>query len=348
MAEQTLIEREVIFQSVFHNDLTKYVNGGVLSRSDLYLSVFVPRVIFARYATAIIQKYIRFLNEMSTGTTSELHIRIDQYEGQNRHVRRMMNFLSEHLKDDLIGAYVHGSLGTYEEVAYSDFDALVILKNEVFESPKRLARVAKDLNHARTIMLDFDPIQHHGWFVLTEADLKFYCNSYFPAELFKYAKSLLDGSGSELEISLRESDFEAYKAFEKMANAVIRKIENRQYPGNMYQLKGLLSQFLLLPALYVQARDGRGVFKRESFALARNDFDPANWEIMDEVSEIRLGWNYEISPLKKRLIYHPHVLSRYFAKNFAPAIPQTISRILAAEFYSRMKQLAVLMKEVLA
>ena len=333
-------------QDSLHNELTIYINGGVFSRSDLYFSAFIPWVTFDRYAKAIIEKYRQLLNVKTVQTSSQLNVGIEPYEDQNEHVRRMMNFLSKYLKDDLIGAYVHGSLGTCEEIAYSDFDALAILKDEVFESPERLVRAARKLNHARKIMLDFDPLEHHGWFVLTEADLKFYCNAYFPVELFRYAKSLFDDKGLELEIAQRESGSETRTAFEKMADAVIGKIENRQYPANMYQLKSLLSRFMLLPALYVQAKDGRGVFKKESFDLARLDFDSADWAIMDEVSQIRAGWNCEISTFKKLMISHPHVISRYFVKRFGPAIPDKIGSVLTVDFYSRMKKLAVLMKEI--
>ena len=132
-----------------------------------------------------------------------------------------------------------------------------------------------------------------------------------------------------------------------MAEAVIGKIKKRQYPKNMYQLKSLLSGFMLLPALYVQARDGRGICKKESFDLAGVDFDSEEWAIMDEVSEIRADWSYEISPIKKRLMCYPHVLIRYFAKRFAPTIPDKIGYLLTAEFYSRMTELTSLMKEKL-
>ena len=232
-----MIESTAKFQNALHSDVTTYINGGVFSRSDLFLSVLTPWVTFTRHAKAIIQKHKRFFKEISTGTTSKLNVRIEQYKGGNPHIQQMMSYLSEHSRRDLIGAYIHGSLGTYEEIAYSDFDALVILKDVIFESPERLVRTAKKLYHARTIMLDFDPLQHHGWFVLAELDLKFYCNTYFPVELFKYAKSLFDDKGLELEIFLRESNFEAHKAFEKIADAIIRKIENRRYPTNVYQLK---------------------------------------------------------------------------------------------------------------
>lgn len=343
-----MIERTSELQNAFHSDITTYINSGILSRSDLYFSVFVLPVAFVRHAKALIQKYRLLSSEISTVAATDLHVRTESYEGQNQYVRRMMSFLSEHLKEDLIGAYVHGSLGTYEDIAYSDFDALVVLKSEVFESPKRLAISVKKLNHARTIMLDFDPLQHHGWFVLTELDLKFYCNAYFPVELFKYAKSLFDDRELELEIAMRESSSEARTAFEKMANAIISKITNHRYPTNVYQLKGLLSQFMLLPALYLQAKNGCGIYKKESFALARADFDSADWAIMDEVSKIRMNWNYEISAFKKRLISHPHFLSRYFAKRLAPEISKSISNALTAQFYSEMGKLVFLMKEKLA
>lgn len=336
------------FQDVFQDKLTAYINGGVLSRSDLYFSVFIPWLPFTRHAKAIIQKYERLLTEIPEANDARLHIRIEPYKGENPHVHQMINYLSEHLGEDLIGAYVHGSLGICEEIAYSDFDALVILKDKVFESVKRLAGAARKLNHARTIMLNFDPLQHHGWFVLTEIDLNFYCNSYFPVELYSHAKSLFNDKGLELKISLRESNSETHKAFAKMANAIIRKIENRQYPMNMRQLKSLLSQFMLLPALYIQAKDGCDIYKKESFAVARSDFDSADWAIMDKVSEIRANWNCEISALKKWLMCHPHILSRFYAKHFGPAIPEKISQVLSPKFYARVEKLTLLMKEMLA
>ena len=53
------------------------------------------------------------------------------------------------VKDDLFGAYVHGSLGNHEETGYSDFDALVIIKDNVFHSRHRLAALATKLGAMR-------------------------------------------------------------------------------------------------------------------------------------------------------------------------------------------------------
>ena len=105
---------------------------------------------------------------------------------------------------------------------------------------------------------------------------------------------------------------------------------------------------MLLPALYVQARDRRGIYKKESFDLARVDFDSADWAIMDEVSEIRTNWGYEMSAFKRWIMSHPHFLSRYFAKRLGPQIPERIGSVLTGEFYPRMEKLALLMKDKLA
>lgn len=334
-------------QNAFHNKLTRYINGGIFSHSDLFFSFFVPGLTFKKYSEEIIRKFKEFTDKIPAQTNADIHVEIESYKGRNRHVIQMSEFLKENLKKDLVGAYLHGSLASYEEIPYSDFDALVILKDELFESPQRLTNTAKKLNQARAIMLDFDPLQHHGWFVLTEADLTYYCNAYFPVELLYHSKSFFDDKGRELEISLRESDFEVYEAFEKISDDIINKTANRQYPKNIYQLKNLLSGFMLLPALYIQARDGKAAYKKDSFDMAKADFLPEDWEIMNIVSKIRADWNYKISTLKKRLMSHPHIISRYYIKKFGLRIPDEIGCSLTDEFYSRINKLTSLMKKEL-
>ena len=330
----------------FHSQLLQYINsGGCLSRLDILASTITKAAIFEKHSKQICHQYQSLCLKRLHRAGAPVKVPVEVYEGKNPHVFKMMAYLEKYLNDDLVGAYVHGSLGTYEEIAYSDFDALIILKNEVFQSPKRLVTAARKLNAARSIMFDFDPLQHHGWFVLTEADLRYYCNSYFPVELFSHAKSLFDDKGLELQISLRESNYETRRAFEEMADAIIQRIKRRQYPMNIYQLKSLLSQFMLLPALYIQARDERGIYKKESFKSAKVEFDSADWTIMDKVSEIRSNWNYRISGFRRWIMSRPSYLSRYVAKKLAPKIPKGLNDVLTPKFYSEIEKLVLLMKE---
>ena len=60
-------------------------------------------------------------------------IDVPPYTSGNAQARQLMAELAP-LANHLAGAYVHGSIATDEEVPYSDFDALVILRDSAFES----------------------------------------------------------------------------------------------------------------------------------------------------------------------------------------------------------------------
>ena len=63
--------------------------------------------------------------------------------------------------DTVIGI-IHGSLGTDEDIAYSDFDALVIIRQIAFRDPRLLADICQKLTDLQRIMFLQDPLQHHG------------------------------------------------------------------------------------------------------------------------------------------------------------------------------------------
>jgi len=283
-------------QNTFHDEITTFMNGALFTRSDVLLSFFFPFIPFIRHAQQIARNYQQLRNKIFIKPDQYIRLSIEPYEGKNIYVHKMSQYINKHLKDDLLGAYVHGSLGNYDDIAYSDFDALVILKDEVFDTPKRLSKAALRLSKSLSIMFEFDPLQHHGWFILTETDLKSYPEHYFPLDLFRHAKSLLNKKGLELEFSLRDCSIEVREVFDNMANNIIRKIDTKDFPKNMYQLKSLLSEFMLLPVLYVHARDGKGIYKKDSFEVAKVDFEDENWLIMNEVSYIRKIWDYQAGP----------------------------------------------------
>ncbi len=326
-----------------HDDLNilirNYINGCIFSRKDLILSLFLPSIVFGRNADKICQLYNKIHEKNLCVNLESEDVQIKLYDGGNSYVLKMMDYLNHHLKNDLKGAYIHGSLGTYDEIFYSDFDALVILKNQVFETPARLATVAQKLNRARTIMFDFDPLQHHGWFIITEHDLSNYPQYYFPLELFEFAKSLFDDKGLKLTIQYEKSPEKGKKVFDNLSDSIITKLTTKKYPDNMYQLKSLLSQFMLLPAVYVQVRDAKGIYKKFSFSAAEADFAEKEWSVMDEVSAIREKWNYKISYVKRWLITGTSPVSRFLAKKCAPAISPHIKSLLEEDLYQKMLNL---------
>jgi hypothetical protein len=328
-------------QQRFRRNLYKYVNGEFLSWQEILVSMISPITPFRRHAKKMSHQYKKVLINPSQQQLYD-RLTIEPYRGKNSHVLKMMEFLSGS-KVDLIGAYVHGSLGTYEEVPFSDFDALIILKDDVFEIPERLSRVACKICSAQSIMFDFDPLQHHGWVVLSETDLRSYPEERFPRELFRHAKSLLPEQGGILEICTQDSGKDIRQGFQNLCNSVAKRIARRRSIGNIFELKILLSQFMLLPSLYIENRDGRGIYKKFSFEAARVDFTAEDWSIMDEVSSIREKWHYSISPLWRKLMTKPSRLSRSFARTFSPAVPKAIEEVLTDELYKRMSHLITLM-----
>jgi len=279
-------------------------------------------------------------NDASPLDRAAVCVKVPLYAGTNPHVKSMIAFLKSHLRDDLFGAYLHGSLATGEEVPYSDFDALVIVRGDAIRNPARLATLARKLRKAQQIMFEFDPLQHHGWFQLTEADLASYNEAYFPHELFAFSKSLLSGQGLEITVKPRDSGAEKRQSFLDVARNFQRNIHSGHALKNMYHLKNSLSLFMLLPALYLQVRDGRGVFKKFSFEAARGDFTGAEWTCMDRVSEIRKAWKYEISPFRRKLLSRPWRIRRRLLRILAPPVPADIRARVTDGMLADMNRLA--------
>lgn len=337
------MNEEKLSQQRFRRNLYKYVSGDFLSRRDSLVSIIAPYNPFRQHARRICGQYKETFYASPDEISSD-HVKIEVYQGKNSHVLRMMEFLSD-LKDDLVGAYLHGSLGTYEEVFFSDFDALVIIKDEVFEIPERLAQVAHKIYSAQAIMFDFDPLQHHGWVVLTEADLRFYPEDQFPRELFRYAKSLFPHHGREFNICSQDPSRNVLQGFENLSQSAAKLIARSRSIRNLFELKILLSQFMLLPSLYVEMRDRKGIYKKFSFETARVDFNSADWSIMEDVSSIRDKWFYEISPRWRKLMTKPTRFSRFLARTYSPAVPREMKVILSDVFYQRMSNLIELMRK---
>ena len=317
----------------FDTVLPRYVNGALIGPGDRFLSRLGSRWPYVRHAGTVMRLH-RQVTALAPGKAA-VAVGCAPYAGANRYVLEMKAFLRERLPEALTEAVVHGSLGTGEEMGYSDFDALVVLRDHVFERGSSLVRTAAILGEARRIMLSYDPLQHHGWFVLAEASLKRYPAAYFPTELFAYSRSLLHDTPFEMTVRWHEPvDYRS--PFHRLCRSLLRKLAGPP-PAQAYALKSLLSEFLLLPALYVQARDGKGLFKKFTFESARGDFAAETWSVMADVSEVRTRWRQILADADvRRLTARPDR-----KRNFLPAstVPAAAVSCLHPEFLRRMAAL---------
>jgi hypothetical protein len=269
-----------------------------------------------------------------------ISVEIEKRTGANPHVQRMEQYLSRYLASDVLGGYVHGSLGTDEVVSYSDFDALIILRSQVFEDEARLMNASFHFCRAQRIMREFDPLQHHGWFVIDEAMLERFPEHYFPAALFKHAKALdIPRNTDVLHVRVVASRRKLMQTFDDLVARLDADITSRRFHTNTYYLKSTLSKLLLLPAVYVQARDGKGIFKRDSFESARRDFAEQDWSIIQLAVQLRREWTARVSPIARRLMIQPTWSGKIAQRRLAPSLTERMHGLVGDSFSAGIRNL---------
>ena len=157
--------------------------------------------------------------------------------------------------------------------------------------------------------------------------------------LFQHARSLMTSRPRQLMIAMRDSHTETVEALVNLGNAILRQIQPGHRPRDIYQLKSLTSTIMLMPALYWQARYSEGIYKRDSFELARRDFDPDDWLIMDVVSGIRSDWHYRLTRWQKRMLTGPLALRKQMVRLCSPALSKKQQAMLNDDFYAAIGRL---------
>jgi hypothetical protein len=248
-------------------------------------------------------------------------------------------YLRRHCADDLRAAFVHGSYSTGDAGAYSDLDTLVVLRTGVVEDPERLLACALRLIPSNRYLLQCDLLQHHTHFVLTETDFNWYADAFFPRILFRYSTELLCDTNLTV-VRARDSAAECRRDLDAMCRRFL-KPPAAAILVRAYSLKLHLSCFMILPALLSQVL-GEACYKRDSFARVRDLYEPAEWQIMDEVSAIRQQWRQTSPGLWASIAaLHPLVhalLIRRFGRWGVPA--GVISQVTNPVFQKNQRRFA--------
>ena len=288
--------------SQWHRELIACVNGQVRGKFWQVVAEFAHGPAVCRRVQQVSAEYCPEAwpkaNAESLATLS-----IPPYTGDCDVALAIRELLDQYLADDLILACAHGSVGSNEVVPYSDFDGLVVLKNETIKNPDRLLRVARVLRKTHRLVYEHDPLQHHGWFVLPESALTGWPQAYLPVESLAQIQSLVGNSSSDVRVKLFQDAGAFRYQFESLCHAIEREIDTGRYCVNLYQLKSHLSKVMLLPCLFLQAYEGEGVNKRDSFEQARSMFSTQHWSVIDQASYLRATWKkpgIPLSPVGRR------------------------------------------------
>ena len=218
--------------------------------------------------------------------------------GRIASLARVRERLLERARRGGFEVFLHGSYATLDFTAYSDLDLLVLLPRTAAGSPASLRAIRREWIAAWRELKEFDPLQHHGPFFLTEMDLRGYPAPLFPESVWERTMALEERPRILRLRAIPEPEL-ARGRFTSMAERFCAT-DLRRGRTNAYRCKSDLSVFMLLPALWCQAR-GDDVGKRESFGRIGPRLSEGARRAFARASEIREAWTYA-EPAAHRLL----------------------------------------------
>jgi hypothetical protein len=238
-----------------------------------------------------------------------------------------------HLRQYVRGLYLHGSLSTGDYVkGYSDFDTLLILRQEVAADADALMECRRWILRSLPFLHVVDPLQHHGHLVLAEQDMHFYPQPYFPFVLFQYAASFCQDS-TLLAFQERDSTLERQNALWRFCQTVRRAFCCGEVFRSLYEWKAFIQGVVLLPAIYLQAV-GEYTYKKFSFEKAAKDFNEQQWRIIQKATILRREWKAARTlpwPVARALCASPNpFLLPFIHRRLNRAIPRICHTFIGA------------------
>lgn len=208
----------------------------------------------------------------------------------------LQEFSERYFKDLLKGFYLHGSLSTMDYIPYwSDLDTFMIVSKETIMKPEYLLELRKRSIQSHKYLYQIDPHQLHGHLLISEFDLDYYPQIYFPLILFDYSQSFFT-ENITIKFILREYEFERLESFWNDA-VYYFMVKAIQYKNGRRKLmlsnerKLFFHRLLTFPLFYLQAR-GIHIYKKYSFNKAQPDFLDKDWEVIREATSIMKNWEY--------------------------------------------------------
>ncbi|WP_111682130.1 nucleotidyltransferase family protein [Winogradskyella tangerina] len=266
------------------------------------------------------------MNEVSTIK----RITLNRYDGKELIVSQISDLIVNEYSFLFYAVIIHGSIATDEVIPYSDFDGLLIVKDNYVDSEELKQFERKSLK----LIFEFDPLQHHRWFQILESDLINYPEDYFPCAILEHSK-LIYPQQDELTLDLKiKSTVNYNNALIGLIDKLEKQLSSNWRPSNSYQLKSFLSEIMLIPSLYYSLKNNSGIFKKDSFNAVKDNFNENEWMPIKVASKIRTNWNYPLNPIQKRFLSITNWRIRKKAiRLYAPKINESIKQELSSEFY---------------
>jgi hypothetical protein len=311
-----------------------FLARGYVTKRDRFLSLIIPfySIIIANRIFSCLEK-----QHPEIPTTSENTV-IAPYHGSNSAVHKIQTLLQATPHGAIVAALVHGSIGDLNEIAYSDFDGILLIESSKIQSALQLHELRQLIKKSESIFLEQDALQHHGWAIFTTNDLLQFNDHLFPFNIIRESKCIFPGKEISLNAHIH-AESEQYKLLlKRLCASIFHKTKHLHTLKNQYIFKNLLSEIMLLPAAFLQAKYYKPIQKQDSFFALHRDFPDIDTDIINWASEIRLNWKQEKINTKTKLFHR--LKDAGLPVNFlAPKTPPTIFEQLNEGWKLRVVQL---------
>ena len=267
--------------------------------------------------------------EISTFDKSAYEIKDKEYLAP---VVELGNWANNELSDHLIDFMIHGSLATLDySKGWSDFDTFLIVSSKTATNGHALTELRSKLLIGYEYLLSVDPLQHHGFLLCTEIDLRRYNESIMPLLVLNTAKSYF-GKSTHLMNSYvdPQNDRENLKSrSEFFRNAAVTgvmdhhayqnvylKDQYRNAENGLFQFKYLIGNVALAPCYYAGSI-GSPATKPAAIELVKPLLSQHSHTFLENATRVRSEWQEQEEfpysgneiPAWVRSIVHPDYLS---------------------------------------
>ena len=258
-------------------------------------------------------------------TNNELiQITIDRFVQPNSEI---LEIFRGYNKFPFLSIFIHGSWADNTRTAFSDLDDLIIINDENPISILKKIRAEYWLNKVEMRMNRIDPIQHHGHWIIYSSQLKNYDDSFMPLSVLENAIRLQGPTSIYGNINLELSQEGSIKNIRSCINGI--NLLHKKYIDNkinIFEMKGLIGNILLLPAFVNQA-NGNRLSKRDAIMSCRSMYSNEACVAIETCSSMRDNWNLALESKRfknlKRiaLLVRNPLFFRSISKKYSPLFP---------------------------
>jgi len=333
-------ENKILFQDNLHSLLTWFMSYRSRILDDGNYTYLIADMVSSGYSNLFFPSDVEHKKVIRIPTIEEKKYKKDPYL---KPVIDLKKFALVKLRPFIKYFFIHGSIATMDYIkGWSDFDIYVVIKSCIVYDPDKLIELRKLLLEAHKFLYKIDPLQHHGFLMCTELDLRNYLSNFLPTAVLKFAKSLFRPVRLVVkevitkEIAIKKL-YEIAKVFyEAKKTGVFKRhaykgeyllSKYRNWRNGLYQFKNYLGYVTIVPAYFMESI-GKPCYKRDAIERIREILSPASKELIDDITKLRYMWNEKTGiNFKKNRI--PKWVINTFPKNYFERGAKFMSEIIS-------------------